>query len=447
MTRYLSIDVGTSAVKVEVLDDDYAVLGAGRADYPYVLGPGEQVEIDPAVLLGAVHAAADQVPAALRRTVDVLCYDTFSPSLVLLRGDGSLAYPRVVTHLDRRSRAQSRQVGEVLGDERFLEITGMYPFTGGSGLVTLLWMVEQVPGVVRATDRVGHLPTWLHHRFTGRWVVDRVNASMLGAYRTTTLDGWSAEVLDAFGLPARWFPDVVDPGEVAGTLVAGAADRLGVPAGIPVTVGTNDMAAAHVGAGNTRPGAVINTAGSSDMVSVLVDRPVTSPRHYLRCAATPGLWQVFVTTAGGFALEWFRTQLCRELTAAEFYEDYLPACLADPDPSEVAFAPYLAGDRQSLERRTAGWQGLTLAATREQMLRAVVAGMNGVLREALDRAGAVVDVERVVALAGGMAQGSVLALRRAAFPELTFEVVGSCVARGNVALAQGRGVLGGPGAR
>jgi xylulokinase len=96
----------------------------------------------------------------------------------------------------------------------------------------------------------------------------------------------------------------------SGTLQKDMADALGVREGIPVAVGTNDMASAQAGAGNFEPGCIMDTAGSSDMVSILTDQPVVHPRYYLRNSAIPGLWQIYATTAGGFALDWFYGQFC-----------------------------------------------------------------------------------------------------------------------------------------
>ncbi len=131
------------------------------------------------------------------------------------------------------------------------------------------------------------------------------------------------------------------------------AAKLGVTAGIPVAVGTNDVAAAQMGAHNARAGDMMNTTGSSEMVSILTDKPVVNPEYYLRNSALPGIWQIYATTAGGFAIDWFYDQLCREMTKKEFYkyvDDVIDQCM---DDTSVTFDPYMTGDRQSLEKRPA----------------------------------------------------------------------------------------------
>ena len=212
---------------------------------------------------------------------------------------------------------------------------------------------------------------------------------------------------------------------------------MGLRAGIPVTVGTNDMAAAQMGAGNEAAGCVMNTAGSSDMVSILTDKPVVKPHYYLRNAALPGLWQIYATTAGGFALDWFYNQFCREMSRDHFHGPYLAEALeAWRRDGEVTFAPFLTGDRQSLEKKTGAWNGLTLATSREEMLAALLKSMNRVLAATLAEAGAVQTLRPPIKLTGGMVCPAVVALKEREMSGFGFQVVDNCSILGNVALAK-----------
>lgn len=434
---YLSIDFGTSSVKASLLEDSLREIQTARAEYPHLLLPGEKVEIEPDELWRALGVAVGKLDEALRRQVDVVCYDAFSPSPVLITSDGDLAYPRIITHLDRRSREQSAFIDDRIGRDRYLHITGFQPFVGGAGVMSLLWFQQNEPSWLARTHRVGHLASYVHQRLTGEWTTDLVNASMLGVYETVTQEGWSRTLLDELGLDERWFGPVDDPGVVHGALRHEMAELLGLRSGIPVTVGTNDMAAAQAGAGNFEPGCVMEAAGSSDMVSVLTDVPAVSPDYYLRSSAVRGIWQIYATTAGGFALDWFHQQFARELSRDSFYEEFLPSVIDDGlDDERVTFDPYLTGDRQSMDVKTAAWRGLTLATTREQMFASLLKSMVRVLDQTLLAAQQVVELRRVIKVSGGLSGGSYLRLRQREMPGFTFEVVDNCPIRGNVLLAQ-----------
>lgn len=433
----LSVDFGTSAIKISILDGDLNTLQSEKEEYPYILLPGEKVEMAPAAVLDALYACCGRMDAALRSRIGLLCYDTYSPSLVIMDEAGDPLY-NIVTHMDRRSRKQSEFICEKMGKEKYQSIAGVFPFTGGISLTSLLWFIQEDPALAEKVKRIGHLPTFLHKRFTGIWAVDLCNASMMGLYDTVRQSGWSEEICKTFGVREEWLSPIHIPGEELGSLLPDMAAHMGVPAGIPVTMGTNDVVAAHAGAGNDRSGQILNTAGSSDMVSILTDKPCLHPQYYIRNAGVPGLWQIYATTSGGFAVEWFYREFCQEMDRDSFYKVFLPESLKLRKDNPVAFAPYLAEDRQSLERRTAGWTGLTLAANKKQMLASLLYSMQKVLSDTVEYASAHVKMDPVIKLSGGLAVDEVLELKKEMFPGFRFEFKDDCCILGNLVMAKQR---------
>ncbi len=433
---FLSIDFGTSAVKLSIVDESGETCCWAKENYPYILLPGEKVEMSPDELWRALYAAAEKLDPALREKVEYLCYDTFSPSPVILDRNGDLVYRNIITHMDRRSRPQTAFIDETVGKDYYMNISGIYPFPGGCSAMTYIWFLQNEPEVYKTAYRVGHLPTYVHKKLTGEWMVDLVNASMMGLYETTTQRGWSDELIRAFGLERSLFGEIYNPGNQHGTLLPEVAAKLGVKAGIPVAVGTNDVASAQMGAHNSRAGEMMNTTGSSEMVSILTDKPVVNPEYYLRNSALPGIWQIYATTAGGFAIDWFYDQLCREMTKKEFYkyvDDVIEQCM---DDYSVTFDPYMTGDRQSLEKKTGAWHGLTLEATRDKMLASMLRSMQGVLKKAIDQAAEVQKLSPVIKISGGMSTPTYIKLKQHEIPGFEFEVVDDCPILGNVELVK-----------
>ena len=103
---------------------------------------------------------------------------------------------------------------------------------------------------------------------------------------------------------------------------------------------------------------------------------------------------------------------------------------------EVTFDPYLTGDRQSLDKRTAAWHGLTLAATRDEMLATMLKSMNKVLYDVVRLAADVVPMDSVIKLTGGLSTPAFIKLKEQQFPGFSFEVVDNCSVLGNVELAR-----------
>lgn len=435
---FLSVDFGTSAVKMAIIDEKLQTRCRSKGEYRYVILPGEKNELRESDLMKAFYEAAAGLDSDLMSKVEVLCYDTFSPSPVFLDKEGNLVYQNIITHMDRRSREQSKFIDETFGRDEYMNISGIYPFPGGCSAMTFIWFKQNMPEILDKTYAVGHLPTLIHKKFTGEWMVDLVNASMMGMYETTTQGTWSKTLLDEFGLRPDMFGEIYNPGVFHGTLLKEIADKIGVRAGIPVCVGTNDVSTAQMGAGNQRAGGMMNTTGSSEMISILTDVPKVSPDYYLRNAALPGLWQIYVTTCGGFGVDWFYEQFCQDMTKEEYFqfeaeqiEEYLKT-----GETEVTFDPYLTGDRQSLEKKMGAWHGLSLGTTRGQMLVAYLNAIQDVMVGAIDKAAEVVKLNDTVKISGGMATETYMKLKKKAYRGMSFEVVDDCSILGNVELAK-----------
>ena len=434
--KLLSIDIGTSSVKAAILDGAYNIVSSAKADYKIRTSNVDWVELDADEVMASITRAVTSLPGV--RDAELICFDNFSPSLLLMDADGGAIHP-VLTHLDRRSKKQTLDILARFGKERFQAITGIQPFTGGASVTSALWLMENRRGVWKRAARLGHINTYVYKQLTGVWATDPVNASQTGMYETIAEGGWSREITGTFGIPAYMLPEVKPAGTTAAGLAGRYAGHWGMAEGTPVALGTNDAAAAQLGAGNRRSGDILNISGSSDMVSILTDNPVVNDRYYTRAFCLPGLWQFYATTAGGFAVDWFREQFCRELDARRFYDDEFEAAAGMSADGELAVkcTPYLAGDRQSLEPKQASFTGLTLGATRRQMLAALLLAMHEPMRDVIGLCGQYVAYNGEIKLTGGMLSPAFVGLKRRLFPQFTFSVCDDCPLIGSARLALG----------
>lgn len=370
----LSADFGTSSVKAAVIDENRNIVKTSRRGYQYRILGQEQIELDMEAVELAFYGAVMEMREFLPY-ISLISFDTFAPSLVMMGKDGRALYP-IVTHLDRRSRKYTKEIMDTFGKDAFRNITGTLPYAGGVTLTTLLWFKDNRPDLFGRIWKIGHLSTYLFRQLTGEWAIDEVNASITGMYDTVGNSGWSREICDSFKIPGDILPPVKDAALTFAPVLPDVAVRLGIARGTQVNLGTQDVASALAGAGVNQNGQVLCISGSSEMIAVLTDKPVTNDRYYLRCSGVKGLWQVFSITTGGFALDWFREQFYREMPKEIFYEEYLPVVLEERFyTGGVTFRPYLTGDRQSLKKKRGSFDGLTLNTERDHMLCALVAGI------------------------------------------------------------------------
>ena len=409
----LSIDVGTSALKIGVFSPDLDKrCEAQRAYAPHLYDRGK-ADVEPGVWWEALRECCAEVAASLGR-VGVVSLSVTTPGLTPMAADGTALAPALLL-LDGRSHAQSAAIRSLVGERRFLAETCNLPVSGGSSLSSILWFRDEHPDVWAAAAKFGHCNTYLVKRMTGRWAIDPSTTSITGLYNTAQNDlTWNRAVLDLAGIGVDKPPPLKHSYERVGALMPTGADELGLPRDCSVLCGGNDAVLAALSGGLTEPGDINIMSGTCDIANVCTDRPVASPTFNVRCHVLPGRWLTFfVLNAGGEALDWFRRVACSELDEDEFYATYVPDVLdaffrnPDPDAREAElpeYVPYLSGSRYSLEPLTAGLSGLTLQTTRDDLLLSVVRGnatyLGGHLREVAE----LVPIGHRIGISGGGAR-------------------------------------------
>lgn len=341
-------------MKMAILDKNLNVMESVKVEYSYKVYNQDWVELNPELLIDAMQKGVKKLEKYVPE-VEIVAYDALSPSIVLMNKDGDALYP-VITHLDRRSKIQTQKILDEMGKDHFQKITGIQPFTGGASITSILWLKDNLPEIFDKTEKMGHLNTYLYHWLTGIWASDPVNASMMGLYETTKWGSWSEEITTAFKIPLDKLPELYNAGTILGCLNKKAAAATGLCEGIPVVLGTNDITTAQVAAGSVNEGDSLIISGSSEMISIISSKPIINDQYYLRNAITPGQWQIYATTLGGFALEWFRNEFYKDMSKDEFFNIELVDVIENHvEKATARFLPYLAGDRQSLEPKKAAF--------------------------------------------------------------------------------------------
>jgi sugar (pentulose or hexulose) kinase len=191
-------------------------------------------------------------------------------------------------------------------------------------------------------------------------------------------------------------PDVVEPGDVTGTLTAAAAQLFGLPQDVAVVAGTTDGCASFLATGATSAGDGVTALGSSLTIKILSDRPISAPRYGIYSHRLGDAWLAGgASNSGGKVLaQHFSLARIIELSAAidaatETGLDYYPLStagerfpIADPvlpprlAPRPTSEADYLKAMLEGIASIEAlGYQRLAeLGAPRLTSIRSVGGG-------------------------------------------------------------------------
>lgn len=389
---FLAVDLGTSGVKVGVIDVEGRLVSQAGARYETCrpcLGWAEQ---DPE----AWWAACCQALSDVARQVEwdrlrALCLVGLAPALVCVDERSQAVRPAPIWS-DRRSVAEMTELNERLGYD-----------TSFSVLPRLLWLKRHEPMSYRRTRWVFQPYEYISFKLTGE------PASLAP---TDQLRPWSEQDVVVSELDREKFPSrVCAMGDMIGLLSPDVAAEIGLPSGLPVVAGTVDTFAAWIGTATTRKGVVCNTVGTSDGIALVWDRPLSDPQG--RVSAMPHVtgrdWIVGgALSSGGLLLEWFVQRFYNH--APHPYEVVTQEAGSIPAGAEGLMAlPYLAGERSPIfdPQARSVFFGIAETHTRAHFARAVLESVAFAVRDVcqvLLEVGAEIEEVR---LAGGAAQNQV----------------------------------------
>jgi len=405
---FLGIDVGTSGVKVAILDKDLGLVALERATHS-LNRPKEgwaEVSLETVwtIVTGLVRCLADSSPDALRFVsgvgLSVLC-----PGLAALDADGR-PLTGAMTFMDRRSIAEAAELAALIPPEEFFEISANRLMPGSSSLTSMRWIQRNLPESYTRTRCFGHVNTFLAHRMTGNFGIDPSNASYTGLFETGGGLSWSAKAIDRAGIDAGTLPPIVPSASAVGLLVCPELEAAGLTAGIPVAMGGGDTACSALAVGAINPGEVFESAGTTNVITVCSETPVFDNRFLNRCHVVPHRWLSHgAMSSTGAALLWLRDEVFKESSRETFDAALETAGGLSPASDIPVFLPYMAGERSPVWDPFAKGVlfGLNLDAKREHLIRAVLEGcafgtrqLLGIVEEAMG-----VPVSDILSIGGG----------------------------------------------
>ena len=378
----LGIDIGTSSIKVALINEDMRVVAIEKLSYRVEHPQKGWAQIGADTLWNSMIRCLQKI--AIRHSLSSVCaigLSCMSPGLVALGKNGQvLADP--ILYLDRRSTAQADAIKALLDPDEFFSITANNVMAGTISCTSMLWLKQERPEIYEQTRWFGHLNTLMCYRLTGVAALDRCNASYTGLFSTAGERKWSAFLCNKIGIDISKLPPLLESIDVCGELCARDVIACGVPKGIPVVIGGADSACAAFACGVISPYDICQSVGSTNVLTLCIDKTLFSRAYLNRCHVVPGLWlyQGAMSNAGS-VVNWALDTLCDDLKALAKRYGEVPWHLLDlealksvPGANGVVFLPYLSGERCPIWDPCAKgvFFGLTRATMRHDLVRAIL---------------------------------------------------------------------------
>lgn len=258
---YVGIDLGTSSVKVVVIDAHGAVLADASRPYTLSIPACDWREIDPEVWWTQTCEALGDALKALPRGTAIAAVGVTGQmhTVVPLDADGHALRPALMWN-DMRTADIVGDLKSALREAGESYLANL--ISTGSPAANLAWLRRNEPDTFCAMDRFVIGPDWIVLKLTGAVGTDFCEASTSSLFDIERAR-WSSSAQAACGLPSEIFPEVRGSAEIAGGVTECAAAETGLPIGVPVLVGTGDNPAAAIPTGCLTEGVPVLSLGTS----------------------------------------------------------------------------------------------------------------------------------------------------------------------------------------
>lgn len=395
----MGVDVGTTGVKAAVFDEDGRLHSLAMEEYG-ILFPGDgRAEQDGELVWEKVRLAIRHAAADYGRSVRAIGISVQGDATMLIDRAHRLL-TKVQLGMDYRAVEQTKRLEGLFGRAALYRRTGIPPHPLCS-LPKLMWFREKEPDCwARAWKAVTYAEFLLLCLGCEEAVIDRTMASRTMACSLQTGE-WDAEFLKAAGISMEKLPRIVDSGTVVGKIHPVLAAELGINPDAALVAGGHDQVCAALGAGLLNAGKALDSHGTAEVVSAVLDTPKLEAglledgcptyRH-----AVPGKYFTFgLNHCGGVIFKWFRDEIARETSFSEIMAR-LPA-----EPSGLLVIPRFGAEGGACRERGV-IAGLNLGTTAPQIAKAVLEALAFEMRRFLQRfASAGIRIEELRCVGGG----------------------------------------------
>lgn len=396
---YVGIDLGTSAVKLLLMNEKGAIQKIVSKEYPiYFPHPGWSEQKPEDWYEKSMEGLKELLADCDKSQVAGISFGGQMHGLVILDENDAVIRPALLWN-DGRTYEECDYLNQVIGKEKLSEYTANIAFTGFTA-PKILWVKNKEPENFARIKKIMLPKDYLAYRLTGVHCTDVSDASGMLLFDVKNRC-WSREMLQICGVNEDMMAKVYESYECVGTLLPEIAQELGVSENVKVAAGAGDNAAAAVGTGTVGDGRCNISLGTSGTIFISMKNFGVDKYNALHAFDhADGHYHLMgcMLSAASCNKWWMDEIIGTKDYAAE------QKAITKLGQNHVYFLPYLMGERSPHNDPNARgtFIGLTMDTTRADMTQAVLEGVAFALRDSFEVAKALgVHIERTKICGGG----------------------------------------------
>jgi xylulokinase len=404
MKYVIGVDLGTSAVKILLMNSQGEVCIEISKSYPLIQEKSGYSEQDPNEWVEKTTEALKELVEQFDGSIESIEGISFSGQMhgLVLLDENNQVLRNAILWNDTRTTEQCQQIYERVGEDRLLEIT-KNPALEGFTLPKLLWVKQYEPDVL-AKAKVFMLPKdYLRYEMTGE-----IHSEYSDAAGTLLLNvgekQWSTELCEIVGVDSSLCPPLVESHAHVGNITAEFAAKTGLAESTKVFAGGADNACGAIGSGILLEGKTLCSIGTSGVVLSYEernDRDFEGKVHYFNHGEENAFYTMGVTLAAGYSLSWFKDTFAVD----EPFEKLLKGLENVPvGANGLLFTPYIVGERTPYADAVirGSFIGMDASHKRIDFARAVIEGITFSLNESIEIfRGSGKSIDTIISIGGG----------------------------------------------
>ncbi|MBM6738841.1 xylulokinase [Faecalicatena fissicatena] len=396
---YIGVDLGTSAVKLLLMDETGDIKNIVSKEYPlFFPHPGWSEQNPEDWFEKSMEGIRELTEGFDRSKVAGISFGGQMHGLVALDKDDQVIRPAILWN-DGRTGEETDYLNNVIGKDKLSQYTANIAFAGFTA-PKILWMKKHEPENFAKIVKIMLPKDYLAYRLSGSFCTDVSDASGM-LLMDVKNRCWSKEMMEICGITEEMLPKLYESYEVVGTLKEDVAEALGLSADVKVIAGAGDNAAAAVGTGTVGDGMCNISLGTSGTIFISSENFGVDENNALHSFAhADGNYHLMgCMLSAASCNKWWMEDILKTKDFGKEQEE-----IQKLGENNVFFLPYLMGERSPHNNPDARamFIGMSMDTTREDMTQAVLEGVAFGLRDSLEVARSLgIQIERTKICGGG----------------------------------------------
>lgn len=396
---YIGIDLGTSAVKLILMNEKGKIYNTVTKEYPLYFPKSGWSEQNPEDWFEKTVDGLKQLTEMYnKKEIAGISFGGQMHGLVILDGNDNIIRPAILWN-DGRTGKETEYLNNTVGEEKLSEYTANIAFAGFTA-PKLLWLKENEADNFKRISKIMLPKDYIAYCLSGIFCTDYSDAS-----GTLLLDvknkRWSKEMLDICSVNENMLPRLFESYEVVGTIKDDIAELLGFDRTVKIIAGAGDNAAAAIGTGTVGDGMCNISLGTSGTIFISENIFRNTKNHAIHsfAAADGGYHLMGCMLSAASCNKWWMDDI---LKTDEYFKEQ--ENIVKLGENNVFFLPYLMGERSPHNdpNARAAFIGMSMDTTRTEMTQAVLEGVAFGLRDSLEAAKSMgIKIDRAKICGGG----------------------------------------------